>query len=116
VDLPAGDRVLDVHPEVGGQDVTARGPVGDQPPARVQGVERVGDDLGEHVGVGLASGDDHMTRARRVICGHDCCIPPLAGAGWPVTAWAPSPMVAYVPGRRARRIAAQHSPAAAARP
>ena len=59
---PVGHRVLDVHAEVAGEDLTAGGPVRDQPLARREGEERVGDDLAEHLDVGLARADDASGR------------------------------------------------------
>ena len=47
MDDAAGQRVLDVEPEVAGEDLAAGGRVGDQPPGRRQVVEGVGDDLAE---------------------------------------------------------------------
>ena len=63
VDQPVGHRVLDVHPEEAGEDLAAGGLVRDQPPAWREGEERVGDDLAEHVDVGLACADDARVRA-----------------------------------------------------
>ena len=96
--MPLGQGVLDVDAEVAGEDLAAGGRVGDQPLGRREVMEGVGDDLAEHIRcrrrrrgprrqAGLAGGGC----CRRVIM---ACLR-LAGAVWPVTAWAPSPIVAY---------------------
>src|ERR1035441_3743891 len=112
----AGQGVLEVEPEVAGEDLTAGTGVGDQPPGRCQVVEGVGDDLAEDIQVRLAGADHGWARSRcggMAVRAHHGVVR-VAGAVWPVTAWAPSPTVAYTCGRRVRRSSPQPSPATAA--
>ena len=113
VHQPVGHRVLDVHPEVAGEDLAAGGLVTDQPPAGREGEERVSDDLAEHPDVGLACADDAAGGALPAAArGHDR--PPKTVPVWTLTAWAPSPMVSYTCGRRILRTRPQARPSAAA--
>jgi hypothetical protein len=85
----AGHRVVNIEPEIAGEDPAAGVRVGYQPPGRRQVVEGACDDLAEGIEVGRVRGD-HL--AGRGDAYHR--VPSLAGASWPVTAWAPRPIAA----------------------
>jgi hypothetical protein len=94
----AGHGVLDVDPEVAGEDLPAHIGVSEQPPGGREIEERFGDDLAEGICVGWVRGD-HAVRqpaGRQGPAATDAHrrVPSLAGADWPVTAWAPRPIVA----------------------
>jgi hypothetical protein len=66
VDNPGRKRVLNVKPEVAGQDLPAGIGVRDQPLRLRQVIERIGDDLTEHLDIGFARGDHPSGRLRGI--------------------------------------------------
>jgi hypothetical protein len=89
---PVGQRVLDVHAEVAGEDLAAGGLIADQPLARRDGEERISDDLAEHADVGLAGADDADGCGTRRLSARGHEHPLITVLAWALTAWAPSPM------------------------
>ena len=118
MDDAAGHRVLDVEPEVPGEDLAAGGLIGYQPPGWRQVVEGVGDDLAEDFQVCCLRRDrgaGHVTacQPRRALGEAHQRVSSLAGVSWPVTAWAPRPIPAYTCGRRVLSISPQARPVTA---
>ena len=99
MDDAAGHGVLDVEPEVAGEDLAAGGLIGYQPLGLRQVVEGVGDDLAEDPQVCRLRRDHGARRVtacppRRALGKAHQCVPSLDGVSWPVTAWAPRPIAA----------------------
>ena len=86
VDDAEGHRVLDIQPEVSGEDLAAGGRISDQPPGRRQVVEGIGDDLAEGVQVRPARGDHMRARAAGAGAVSHRGVWRAGGVSWPVTA------------------------------